>query len=700
MTTPVAAGPSSAAPPCSSLVIIAVIVASIVGDGEDALPPRQPGPLDVQAWTPYWALDTALPDLETHADTIHQLSPFWFRTTSADKIEVEAQTPTDQAAQFIDIARRHQIPLVASILDGTKAGVMAGILADPQQRTRHVDALAKFAADGDYAGLDIDYEQFAFSDGRDSWAATRPNWVAFIDELSQRLHADGRTLTVSIPPVYDGGQTNDSGYWVYDYAAITPLVDTIRVMAYDYSVVSGGPGPIAPRSWVQGVIRSTVQVSGDASKLVLGIPLYGYNWVVGTTGTCPATAEGNISLSQRDMVALAERTGRDPAVRPGQLRDDVLLRAAGDGRRDVVHAVARGALRRRQRGPDPHAGRHRRRVPGRLAVRPRLRGRPGVERHRHRRRPGRPDGFGPDDDRRRRLSGQDEAMKVHLVDGTYELFRQNFGRLAKETDPGPFAATVGVLRSTLQLFADGATHVGVASDHVIESFRNSMWKGYKTSAGMPPELLAQIPIVEQALEAMGVTTWAMVEVEADDALGAAAAVADADERVEQVLIVTPDKDLGQCVRGDRVVQYDRRKREILDEAAVTAKFGVPPASIPDYLGLVGDTADGFPGITGWGAKSASAVLARYGHLEEIPDQAGQWDVPGLRGAAKLSHALRADFELALLFRRIATIETDVEVGAVDDWRWTGRRPSSRRSPSASTSPTSPRRAAALAAKGR
>ena len=176
----------------------------------------------------------------------------------------------------------------------------------------------------------------------------------------------------------------------------------------------------------------------------------------------------------------------------------------------------------------------------------------------------------------------------------------------------------------------------MASDHVIESFRNSLWKGYKTSAGMPPELLAQIPIVEQALEAMGVTTWAMVELEADDALGAAAAVADADERVEQVLIVTPDKDLGQCVRGNRVVQYDRRKREIMDEAAVTAKFGVPPASIPDYLGLVGDSADGFPGIAGWGAKSAAAVLARYGHLEEIPDSAGQWDVPGLRGAAKLS----------------------------------------------------------------
>jgi 5'-3' exonuclease len=265
-------------------------------------------------------------------------------------------------------------------------------------------------------------------------------------------------------------------------------------------------------------------------------------------------------------------------------------------------------------------------------------------------------------------------MKVHLVDGTNELFRQNFGYAAREPDAGPYAATAGVLMSTLQLLADGATHVGVASDHVIESFRNDLWAGYKTSAGMPPELLVQIPMVEEALVAMGVTTWAMVELEADDALGAAAAVADADARVQQVLIVTPDKDLGQCVRGTRVVQFDRRKRELVDEDGVRAKFGVAPASIPDYLGLVGDSADGFPGIAGWGAKSASAVLARYGHIEDIPDQAGQWDVPGLRGAAKLSHALQSDFDLALLFRRIATIETDVDVGTVDEWAWTGPTP--------------------------
>src|SRR5215204_6390216 len=217
-------------------------------------------------------------------------------------------------------------------------------------------------------------------------------------------------------------------------------------------------------------------------------------------------------------------------------------------------------------------------------------------------------------------------MKVHLVDGTYELFRQNFGRAGREPDAGPYAATSGVLLSTLQLLAEGATHVAVASDHVIESFRNDMWPGYKTSAGMPPELLEQIPMIEEALVAMGVATWAMVEHEADDALGAAAAVAAADERVEQVLIVTPDKDLGQCVRGTRVVQYDRRKDEIVDEAAVQAKFGVPPASIPDYLALVGDSADGFPGLPGWGAKGAAAVLARYGRFEDIPAKASAWEV--------------------------------------------------------------------------
>ncbi|MEY2401414.1 MAG: 5-3 exonuclease [Ilumatobacteraceae bacterium] len=262
-------------------------------------------------------------------------------------------------------------------------------------------------------------------------------------------------------------------------------------------------------------------------------------------------------------------------------------------------------------------------------------------------------------------------MRVHLIDGTYELFRQHFGQVTRHAEPVPYGATIGVVASTLQLVSEGATHLGVASDHVIESFRNDMWPGYKTSAGMDPELLEQIPIMEEALVSAGFTTWAMVEHEADDALGAAAAVADADPRVTQVMIVTPDKDLGQCVRGSRVVQYDRRKGEILDEAAVTAKFGVGPGSIADYLALVGDSADGYPGLAGWGAKSAAAVLAKFGSIPEIPTSSRDWGLPALRGAEKLAVTLRDQLELALLFRRIATIETDVDVGEVDDWRWLG-----------------------------
>ena len=256
---------------------------------------------------------------------------------------------------------------------------------------------------------------------------------------------------------------------------------------------------------------------------------------------------------------------------------------------------------------------------------------------------------------------------VHLLDGTYELFRQHFGR----PDPGEYGATKALLSNTLGMLANGVTHLGVASDHIIESFRNDLWPGYKTSAGMPPELLAQFPVMEGAMAAMGVTVWPLVEWEADDALASAAAVAYADTRVERVLICTPDKDLGQCVRGTRVVQLDRRKNVVFDEAGVIAKFGVRPESIPDYLALVGDSADGYPGLPGWGAKSAASVLSRYGHLENIPERAGQWDVPGLRNAAVLAKTLAEERELAVLFRRIATTELDVPVGTVDEWEWKG-----------------------------
>jgi 5'-3' exonuclease len=266
-------------------------------------------------------------------------------------------------------------------------------------------------------------------------------------------------------------------------------------------------------------------------------------------------------------------------------------------------------------------------------------------------------------------------VKVHLVDGTYELFRYHFAMPSHLTDAGlEVAATRGVVGTVLQMLEHGATHVGVATDHIVESFRNDLWAGYKTSAGMPPELLAQFPLVEEALAATGITVFPMVEYEADDAMAAAAAIATQDDRVEQVIICTPDKDLGQCVVGDRVVQLDRRKDVVFDEAAVTEKFGVGPASIPDYLALVGDSADGFPGLAGWGAKSAAAVLARYGHLEAIPAAATDWDVD-VRGAAKLAARLNTDLDLALLFRRIATVALEAPtIANVDELEWTGPTP--------------------------
>jgi len=264
-------------------------------------------------------------------------------------------------------------------------------------------------------------------------------------------------------------------------------------------------------------------------------------------------------------------------------------------------------------------------------------------------------------------------MKVHLVDGTYELFRHHFA-VPEHLDPDGMdvAATRGVVGSMLQLLEDGATHVAVATDHVVESFRNDLYAGYKTSAGMDPVLLAQFPVLEDALTALGLTVWAMVEQEADDGLAAGAAVGDADPRVEQVLICTPDKDLGQCVGGS-VVQFDRRKRELRDVDGVRAKFGVGPGSIPDYLALVGDSADGFPGISGWGAKSTATVLARYEHLEAVPELAKDWDVD-VRGAVKLATALHEGRDDAALFKVLATLRTDHPVGAVDDWRWTGPQP--------------------------
>ena len=258
------------------------------------------------------------------------------------------------------------------------------------------------------------------------------------------------------------------------------------------------------------------------------------------------------------------------------------------------------------------------------------------------------------------------GLQVHLVDGTYELFRYHYSPANKDPQRG---ATRGVVGSCLMLLEQGATHVAVATDHVIESFRNDLWPGYKDGSGIDWDLKAQFPVVEDALRAAGFPVWAMVEQEADDGLAAGALVAAADDEVERVVICTPDKDLGQCV-GGKVWQWDRRQDKWFDAAGVRARLGVLPESIPDLLALVGDAADGFPGLPGWGAKSAAAVLDRWGHLEDIPADPLEWDA-GVRSAAKLNATLREAFELALLFRRIATVETDAEVGSVADWEWRG-----------------------------
>jgi 5'-3' exonuclease len=266
-------------------------------------------------------------------------------------------------------------------------------------------------------------------------------------------------------------------------------------------------------------------------------------------------------------------------------------------------------------------------------------------------------------------------MRVFLVDGTYELFRHYFGVPSHRTaDGAEVGATRAVLGSMLQMLEEGATHLGVATDHVIESFRNGMWPGYKSSAGVAPDLMGQFGLLEVGLRAMGVVVWAMVDLEADDAMASAAAVATDDPAVDQVVICTPDKDLGQCVDGGRVVQLDRRKRIVLDEAAVTAKFGVAPRSIPDYLALVGDSSDGYPGLAGWGPKSAATVLARYRQIESIPQRGSDWDV-SVRGGPGLAATLAAERDRAMLFKDLATLRVDRSLlNHVDDLKWHGPVP--------------------------
>ncbi len=263
-------------------------------------------------------------------------------------------------------------------------------------------------------------------------------------------------------------------------------------------------------------------------------------------------------------------------------------------------------------------------------------------------------------------------MDVYLVDGTYELFRHFYALPPQRNSAGQeVAATRGVLGSIISMLESGVTHIGVATDHVIESFRNDLWPGYKSSEGVEPRLLAQFTLLEEALVAMGVVVWPMVELEADDALAGAASRLTEFQEVDRVYICSPDKDLAQCVRKNRVVMLDRRRKMVIDENGVIERFGVPPSSIPDYLGLVGDSADGYPGLSGWGEKSAAEVLARYGHLENIPSKAEEWTVKP-RGTDKLAATLRENVKLALLFRDLATLRTkEPQILSLRELLWPG-----------------------------
>jgi hypothetical protein len=293
----------------ASAVVLVIALAAVVLTRQESPPPPRPDiPLD--AWAPYWALDTSVPELEQRLPSMRELSPFWYSAVGETEIVVDPNAPSELVDRFDEIVDSGDAAVVPSIVDATEPGEMAAILADPQRRSRHVDALVTFAADGDYDGLDIDYERFAFADGRSTWETTRPNWVAFVEELAAALHAQGRTLTVSIPPVYDDERTADSGFWVYDYGAIAPHVDRIRIMAYDFSVDE--PGPIAPLSFVESAIEGALAATGAPEKLVLGVPAYGRNWVAFVSGDCPDSAQGTTAVTARSVDELIATRGATP----------------------------------------------------------------------------------------------------------------------------------------------------------------------------------------------------------------------------------------------------------------------------------------------------------------------------------------------------------------------------------------------------
>ena len=302
--------------PLAAIATAVALVAAFAlmrSGGDDGPPPLPPGAVPIDVWVPYWTLDVALPELDDKIDEIREISPFWYGARGITAIVVDENAPADRLATFTERARDARGAVLPSVRDELPGGEMAAIFADETTRERHVDALLAFAEDQDVDGLDIDYEQFAFADGSDTWEATRPNWVAFVESLATQLHDDGRTLTVSIPGVWDVTETGSSGYWVYDHGAIAPFVDAIRIMAYDYS--GSAAGPVSPLGWVSDVLAGVSAVVPEEfhDKLVLGVPSYGTNTVESTLGSCPASAEGRTNVTARSALDLAERRGGLPS---------------------------------------------------------------------------------------------------------------------------------------------------------------------------------------------------------------------------------------------------------------------------------------------------------------------------------------------------------------------------------------------------
>jgi spore germination protein YaaH len=314
------------------LVAVAGIIAlSVIDLSSDDTPaaPKPSIPLDV--WAPYWVLEESVAELPERVGSMREVSPFWFNVTGVGSIEADPNASTELTRDFLETARAAGANLVPSVVDALPPGGMASILASEDRRTRHIDALVAFAENGGYAGLDLDYEQFAFADGRDTWEATRPNWVAFVEELADRLHDDGRTLTVSIPPIYDGEQTATSGFWVYDHGEIIDHVDQIRIMAYDFSV--NEPGPISPIDWVESSIAAVVEVTGEPGKIVLGVPAYGRNWPVATTGDCEGLElPGVTTVTNRTVDGLVTRRDATPeyVAETAEWTFEYLLAIGGD----------------------------------------------------------------------------------------------------------------------------------------------------------------------------------------------------------------------------------------------------------------------------------------------------------------------------------------------------------------------------------